>query len=253
MLQELELNFSVLHDHRRNGNINEAIHGWLFHRLKVTSPSLADQIHNMRIKPFAIDAISKKGTVLTSGKRISASICIFSPQYSHSISDSLTHALGKDYEIGRVGVKFDQMSVKRKQTYEQLIEESFSRDYEQVQVTFVSPTSFRREGVQILYPSPELVLQSLHNRWKEFCPVKTTNMDTKWEERFVVSRYQLQTKLVVFDKYPIVGCVGNIQYTRSKHANYYQDKLAHALFQFGTYSGVGYKTTMGLGRMHVAF
>jgi CRISPR-associated endoribonuclease Cas6 len=257
VLQEIELTFEVTQQGIRKGNLDEAMHGWLFHRLKEKNPTLADEIHALQVKPFSIHSTShstsRKSKEMLEGQSVTTSLSVFAPKYSSEMLDLCANVLHREYQIGKVPMYLKNMSLKRSQTYEEIMEEAFGAEYSRVSLTFSTPTSFRSEGIQILFPTPDLVLQSLYNRWKTFSPIKMEDVDANWGSMFVVSRYQLQTKPVGFDRYQVMGCVGNIQYSRISSSNYYLSRFAYALFHFGTFTGVGYKSTMGLGRMRVSY
>jgi CRISPR-associated endoribonuclease Cas6 len=253
VLQEIELTFEVTQQGIRKGNLDEAMHGWLFHRMKEKDPTLADEIHALQVKPFSIHTNSSKSREMFEGQSVTTSLSVFAPKYATEMLDLCASVLQREYQIGKIPMYLKNMSLKRSQTYEEVMEEAFGAEYSRVSLTFLTPTSFRSEGVQILFPTPDLVLQSLYNRWKTFSPIKMEDVDADWGSLFVVSRYQLQTKPVGFDRYQVMGCVGNIQYSRISSSNYYLSRFAYALFQLGTFTGVGYKSTMGLGRMRVSF
>ncbi len=54
-----------------------------------------------------------------------------------------------------------------------------------------------------------------------------------------------------FDRYKIIGFVGRVDYGIHAGASHYTRGWRRALALFVNYAGVGYKTTMGMGRMRM--
>nr|WP_243137364.1 CRISPR system precrRNA processing endoribonuclease RAMP protein Cas6 [Desulfofundulus thermobenzoicus] len=116
----------------------------------------------------------------------------------------------------------------------------------EITLAFRSPTSFRQLGTQIVFPLPERVFGSLLQRWNNFSPLQL-HPDLDFSV-LLVSRYELQTSLVAFDRYSIVGFTGRCSYRLPPR---FPDFLAfqiHALARYAAFAGVGYKVTMGLGQ-----
>src|SRR5205807_6283024 len=118
-------------------------------------------------------------------------------------------------------------------------------------IRFASPTAFslgdRRFG---LFPEARLVWDSLMRSWNFYAP-EVLRLDKVELRAFVgkqifVEDYHLQTETRRFPTYSQKGFVGTCTY-HVKVKDSYAPQVA-ALAEFARYSGIGYKTTMGMGQ-----
>ena len=127
---------------------------------------------------------------------------------------------------------------------------------------FATPTAFSM-GQQSwgklmkLLPEPAYVFESLAKQWETFAPEHlrlaandlTTRRLASWcEESLIVARYALETRYLPSSKFAQAGFQGKIMYEmkgmRSSPEAAWLTPLAH----FALFSGVGYKTSMGMGQ-----
>lgn len=119
-----------------------------------------------------------------------------------------------------------------------------------IALRFLSPTAFRRSGVNLIFPAPELLFGSLLRRWNTFSP---TALPARLQDEFesiLVSRYHLHTTLVSFSDYKLVGFLGDVTYELPRKWPQGLKQMCTALAAFVDFAGVGYKTTMGMGCCH---
>jgi len=116
---------------------------------------------------------------------------------------------------------------------------------------FLSPTAFRSEGKRnVLFPEPELVFGSLLNRWNAFSPVKlSAELKQCFESQIILAQYKLETRMLNFGSYQEVGFVGKCNFILHDALSEQQLKTINALADFAFYSGLGAKTTMGMGQV----
>ncbi len=118
-----------------------------------------------------------------------------------------------------------------------------------IELEFVSPTTFKREGRNIPLPLPDMVFGSLLNCWQSFAPI-ALHPEVRYiaAETIVVNRYQLRTRGVPYKQGGMqIGFTGQVTF-ESLHRDGYWLSLLHLLAAFSFYSGVGYLTTAGLGQ-----
>jgi len=115
---------------------------------------------------------------------------------------------------------------------------------------FLSPTAFRSEGKRnVLFPEPGLVFGSLLNRWNAFSPVKLeTELQQCFDSQILLGRYKLETRMLNFGNYQETGFVGRCSFVLKDELSEQQLRTINALADFTLYSGVGAKTTMGMGQ-----
>lgn len=118
------------------------------------------------------------------------------------------------------------------------------------QLRFVSPTAFKVRGAYELLPSPERILQSLIRRWNVCipeCPIE----DEDGQGTAMLARglrccgLQLQDSRYILKGQTIPGTIGSMT-LENRHSGF-QAQLTNALLTFATFSGVGIKTTLGMG------
>lgn len=121
-----------------------------------------------------------------------------------------------------------------------------------VVLQFVSPTCFRSRGATVPFPLPVLVFGSLLERWNAFAPAELSPDFRRFAEECVVaSKYELRTEIVPVAGARQVGFTGTCEFTAINRDAYWL-RLMNLLADFAFYSGVGYKTGMGLGQCRVS-
>lgn len=137
-------------------------------------------------------------------------------------------------------------------TYEELADDyllaSKSPD-RRTKIWFVSPTTFRSGGQTVPVPLPDLVYGSLVETWNAFSPVAVSEDARRFaEECLAISRYRLSTRAVSGKGGSVhIGFVGECQYTTLRYDRYWQGVI-QLLTDYAFYSGVGYRTTAGMGQ-----
>lgn len=99
-------------------------------------------------------------------------------------------------------------------------------------------------------PLPELVFGSLLARWNAFAPLTLPEEVRRYaQECLAISRYRLQTQVVRFGQAMSVGFTGQCQYTALVWDAYWLRAIS-LLAAYAFYSGVGLRTTVGMGQVH---
>ncbi len=140
------------------------------------------------------------------------------------------------------------------------------REFQQVQshytFEFATPTAFSRGqkswGRQLnVFPEPHSVFESLARQWEAFAPahlrMEIAQMSPRalanWcEEQLVVSHYALETSYLPSSKFGQVGFQGTITYEVKGIPTAPEAQWLSPLARFALFSGIGYKTTMGMGQ-----
>ncbi|MEI2578773.1 CRISPR system precrRNA processing endoribonuclease RAMP protein Cas6 [Scytonema sp. PRP1] len=116
-----------------------------------------------------------------------------------------------------------------------------------IELHFLSPTSFKQnQGVQT-FPLPELVFNSLHRRWNAFAPPQYQLAPMEWNA--LVSAYDLKTHALKLEGGAEIGTQGWVRY---RFHEVEAAKMATILANFAFFSGVGRKTSMGMGQTQLA-
>ena len=160
---------------------------------------------------------------------------------------------GHEFVVSNVCCDADQEPWSGQTTYEtlaaaQLLQpEGLSR---KVSLLFHSPTAFQSKGMHIPVPLPNLVFGSLVDRWNAFSPVTLSPEVRRFgEEMVALSNYRLESQVVLQKNgASLIGGVGRATYTALGGDRYWLATM-QMLADFALYSGVGVKTTIGLGQV----
>jgi CRISPR-associated endoribonuclease Cas6 len=259
MLQSWQVSFTALQDGQIRGFGAEQFHGVLFEMLKALDPPFAAELHERTAKPFSITGIRgsfahRAGWTYLSGDQEYRFYIhtLDVPMRDHlELLAAWEPSAEREWAIGSVRITPPQIgAVSEPVSYAAVLERAFEAPaLAKVCVNFRSPTSFRRNGTQLLLPETGLVVESLLRRWNRIGDVELDADERVLSEALRISQYNLSTSLVPFDKYPIIGFRGELQYSLAKDVDPYHQGILRALFRFAEYAGIGYKTTMGMGEV----
>ncbi|MBH8564952.1 CRISPR system precrRNA processing endoribonuclease RAMP protein Cas6 [Nostoc sp. CENA67] len=116
-----------------------------------------------------------------------------------------------------------------------------------IEMHFLSPTSFKQNQSIQTFPLPELVFNSLHRRWNIFAPQQYHLPSCEWNA--LVTAYDLKTYALKMEGGTEVGAQGLVRYRfNSPEAA----RIATILANFAFFAGVGRKTAMGMGQTQLA-
>jgi CRISPR-associated endoribonuclease Cas6 len=122
---------------------------------------------------------------------------------------------------------------------------------ESAKFQFISPVGFKNSGKQNILPTPFAVFNSLMAKWnsafgeellESYC--KNINLNRIMVDSFDIKTNEFKLK----DGLVFRGCVGSIAYD-FREMNCEDEKRALSwLSKFAFFSGIGYKTTQGMGQ-----
>lgn len=217
--------------------------------LRRASPELATRVHNAdSVKP--VTASARQG-----GKEPWIRFSFLTePIFAH-----LAHAVQRTAADAPVTLGGDRFEIIELATHPKASPwarcDDFARILERagagrsVTLRFHSATAFRSSGRNIVLPQPELVFGSLIARWNAYSDI--TIPDATAEELLaglVVSGHNLGTRLIDFGTYRQIGFVGKCTFELKGKPSPDAVRALNALADFAFYSGVGAKTTMGMGQ-----
>ena len=127
---------------------------------------------------------------------------------------------------------------------------------------FATPTAFSMGQkswgkLMNLLPEPAYVFESLAKQWEVFAPVHlrltATDLNPRdfvsWcAESLIVACYRLETRYLPSNKFAQPGFQGTITYELKKAHSNREARWLTPLAHFALFSGVGYKTSMGMGQ-----
>ncbi|MEH2409641.1 CRISPR-associated endoribonuclease Cas6 [Nostoc sp.] len=128
-------------------------------------------------------------------------------------------------------------------TYVQLYEEASDRNCS-INLTFSTPTAFRQGQYDNTLPTRESVFNSLLSRWNKYSGIEFTQIAI---ESIFASFVNIHTEILADSRSKFIGIIGEVNYKILGPIEPIQIKQINALADFALYSGVGRKTTMGMG------
>lgn len=128
-------------------------------------------------------------------------------------------------------------------TYAQLYEEASDRN-SSINLTFSTPTAFRQGQYDTTLPTRESVFNSLLSRWNKYSGIELSQIAI---ESIFPSFVNIHTEILADSRSKFIGILGEVNYKILGAIEPIQIKQINALADFALYSGVGRKTTMGMG------
>lgn len=205
----------------------------------------AQELHQYSLNPYSQYVVKEKDKTVWYICTVNEEACenIILPleelkQITIRRKEITTNVVGRSIEI-----------LEESELMKQFYEESCDR---YLNLQFCTPTAFKRDGKYVNYPDLRLVYGSLMRKYSA-ASEELDMYDEETLEELVrnseIIRYRLQTMPFPLEKVQINGFVGNasikIKGTETL-ANYIR-----LLCRFGEYSGVGIKTSMGMGAMQL--
>ncbi|NEU80634.1 CRISPR-associated endoribonuclease Cas6 [Nostoc sp. UIC 10630] len=130
-------------------------------------------------------------------------------------------------------------------TYAQLYEEASDRN-SSINLSFSTPTAFRQGQYDTTLPTRESVFNSLLSRWNKYSGIELSHIAI---ESIFPSFVNIHTEILADSRSKFIGIIGEVTYKILGAVEPIQIKQINALADFALYSGVGRKTTMGMGMM----
>lgn len=115
-------------------------------------------------------------------------------------------------------------------------------------IKFKSLTTFHTGDFHLPLPVPKMILRSWLLRWNRFSSADLPHdgRDLK-EANFVISRHNIQTDTVEYDRVKWIGFKGDCTFRVFARDEYWV-RLCNLLAEYSFYCGTGHKTTFGLGQ-----
>jgi CRISPR-associated endoribonuclease Cas6 len=128
-------------------------------------------------------------------------------------------------------------------TYAQLYDRASESD-RIITLSFSTPTAFRQGQFDTALPTRDTVFNSLLHRWNKYSGIEIERLAI---ESIFPSYFNLNTEVASDSRSKFIGCVGEVTYRLMGDLDSVGIKNINALANFALYSGVGRKTTMGMG------
>ena len=240
-----------------------ALHGWFLDCVRRTNPTLSQQLHDGQDeKPFTISGFQgeiptfNRQLLLTADRSyqwqitaLTAPVCdwlrtwLADPPLTLRLNSAICKITNWQISIPAT-------------TYADIWHQAeFNTPLE---LTFTSPTSFRKRKNHMPLPIPENVFQSYLRRWNHFStyPFNQDEFLDWVNNNVVILRHEIRSSKVQAGKSgSVTGFIGRVQFgltTASQHNPEFQ-QLATALIHAAPYFNTGHKVTFGLGQTQLGW
>ncbi|AFY84406.1 CRISPR-associated endoribonuclease Cas6 [Oscillatoria acuminata] len=230
--------------------LGRALHALVLNWLNLANPELATATHDLAVSPFSVSGLigNRRPNEVKGGDCFHLKIGVLDSQLIQPLLTGLTQwamqpiILAKfPFLMTRTYMIHESHPLANVSSYSKLVEAAGNQSL--IELTFLSPTSFKqKQGIQT-FPLPELVFGNLQRRWNNFAPEPLHFPEIEWQG--LVSAYELKTHALKLEGGAEIGAQGWIRYRFSDPE---QAKIARILAEFAFYAGVGRKTTMGMGQ-----
>lgn len=155
--------------------------------------------------------------------------------------------------LKKKGIELDIIEKKYTEMSDRDMTASFYQDEcrRYVTIRFITATAFKNDGRYINYPDIRLMYINLMNKYSASGDENMRDEETL--EQLIsntdVNRYELRSTLFSLEGVRIPAFVGSI--TFRIRGTQTMCSFANMLFKYGTYSGIGIKTALGMGAVSI--
>ncbi len=240
------------------------LHAWFLDQVRQTNPDLSAHLHDGQSeKPFTISGL--EGELPTSGKNLQLKVDSSYRWYVTALSQPVVQWLAQWVQNLPEAIALRDTSLLirtyeialKPTTYSELLAAAHPAPTT-IQLSFLTPTSFRRKGHHFPLPVPNNLFHSYLRRWNDFSN-KPFDQDAflEWvEECVLIQRHRVESvKVAAGKKGSVTGFVGALELGLSSGASKQPEfeQLFYALGRFAPYCGTGHKTTFGLGQTRLGW
>ncbi|MEB3293371.1 MAG: CRISPR-associated endoribonuclease Cas6 [Synechococcales bacterium] len=246
------------------------LHAWFLGQMQDLSAELSAELHdNQTEKAFTLSSFLGSPLTVQAPDRPQNQTLTFSPQETYqlqitALSAPVCKALKQwltqppsqiKLQKGIFQILDRQISLSPT-TYDQLWEDA--KPNHPLILTFLTPTSFHKQGNHMPLPIPENLFHSYLRRWNIFANWEFEQQDfLDWVNQCVVLlRHEIRSRKVQVGKDgSVTGFIGSIQLGLTNQAKQEPEyvQLIHALINSAPYFSTGHKTTFGLGQTRLGW
>jgi CRISPR-associated endoribonuclease Cas6 len=249
------IQFTARNNRTAPGAKRDRIHAAFLKMVQRFDPGLAAHLHRQtRYKPFALSILP----LAKKQKNTSAFTLRLSCLTDRLAAEMRQLAAGEHLlTIGEARFAMEKIIIPAvpqpgQVSYQELVYQALGQcdRAKKIRINFESPTAFRSGRTNLLFPLPGLIFTGLMNKWNEHSGLKALPACTaeQFNELIIPGRYQLQSTILRFNRYRQVGFTGYCEYLLPSGLDIETRCMILLLTSYIFYAGIGYKTTMGMGR-----
>ncbi len=224
------------------------MHAWLLDTLMDIDAELSDELYaEGKHKPFTVSAL-QQGPEGAAWFRITSMIPALTrilAEMDHEVIHSVRLATQKLRLMGLTLIR-TQHPWARRESFDELLEvREIPLPGDKVRFMFASPTAFEGDNPGRLFPLPGLVFRYLAESWNTHSgePIEEEEIEKVCSGLTVVS-FNVETHPADLGRYKEPGFVGDCTYRVPPDLH----PTVALLSAFSFYSGIGIRTTMGMGQ-----
>lgn len=248
-LQSVVVELEAAQPGKPPATLGRAIHAQVLEWLSLGNPEVAQALHAAQISPLSLsDLLGHRRRPKTQpGDRFLFRISLLNGNLLEPLLTGIRATEHQSIVLGKFPFKIRNYfafpgthRLAGSTDYSSLAQSPLSSD---LQLEFLSPTSFKQKKIIQPFPLPDLVFGSLQRRWNSFAPENLQLPAFEWQG--LVSAYDLKTQTLRLKGGSEIGTQGWVRY---HFCNPQQAQIASILAYFAFFSGVGRKTAMGMGQ-----
>ncbi|MEO1286656.1 MAG: CRISPR-associated endoribonuclease Cas6 [Chloroflexota bacterium] len=246
--------------------LGRATHAWFLDIVRDIHPSYSKILHDTdTMKPFTVSSLlgaRVRGNRLEfkQDDEVRLRITTLHPQLTLILLNQIlpwmhcrtVNIHGQSFEVTNIETGGDWSGCT---TFDTLLK-TVEHQRRELTLNFLTPTTFKRTGDYFdAIPYPDLVFGSLLDRWNAFSPVlMPRDVEAVLGSRVAVYRHQTDSEILRLGgahfRRPIPVFSGKVRFRLIEDDRILR-RFVHVLAAYAKYSGIGYRTTMGLGQARV--
>lgn len=247
MLTKTEIYLSNDIYSKLNVSSGSIFHGFL---MEIITPEFAEEMHRNQLKP-----ISQNLRFDRNESRWVWTINTLNQRASDEIEKALQGLLQVDLKHKNEIIKINKIIKYQGESYKTLTQKIYDqKPRNNISLDFYTPCSFKKSGNNVVLPDISMIYNNLFNKWD--CFSNTVSINDKEALDFIsdktyAARYSIQTKNFHLESVLVRGFDGKI--TLKVNGADALVSLSNLIFEFSNYSGIGSRTTLGMGGVRVEF
>lgn len=242
MLTELNINLNMNNKNTYDANMGSILHGFLMENI---STEFSKDMHRNQLHSYS-------QYIIKNGEQLIWTINTLDSDTKNEIVDRIITLDSVKLKHRKENITIAKKEIKSI-TYDQLFERFYiKKQAKSIKLKFITPTSFKCKGEYMIYPTVRLIFQSLINKFNDFSKDIGVSCDEflpLLEEILILKNYDLKSTTFSLEGIRVPSFCGELEYFIN--APQHIINMVHMLAEFGTYSGVGIKTSMGMGGIKV--
>ncbi|HXF63178.1 MAG TPA: CRISPR system precrRNA processing endoribonuclease RAMP protein Cas6 [Caldilineaceae bacterium] len=264
-LRSLVLHLTALEDGPLPGSLGETAHAAFYAAIQAVDPALSAQLHDAQSRAaFTLSPLRGYGRTVRAGEQGWLRVTLLEESLFAAFAHHLLAGPLPTLRLGRVAFVIHEVHGAPGShpwagftTLADLA--ALDPAFDRWRLEFASPTAIRwgeaDNGTRRveLFPRPRMAIAGLRARWDQLTGQGWGRDFEEWVERNVVvgAVECWQTGAFLFQRQRYLGGLGRLEYHLLDPSDAARAAHLNRLLHFAFYTGIGYKTTHGLGQVRV--